>query len=109
MQSGLRDTEEPMEACIFFSAYLICLYISLPMYLFYGFKLGMVLGPIQAHCGYDLGKIVKGPAHHYLHHSLQRGNFGGFPTGIWDKLFGTEIVNPSSTAPLSAPVRKLAL
>ena len=82
----------PMEACIFFSAYLICLYISLPMYLFYGFKLGMVLGPIQAHCGYDLGKIVKGPAHHYLHHSLQRGNFGGFPTGIWDKLFGTEIV-----------------
>ena len=29
-----------MEACIFFSAYLICLYISLLMYLFYGFKLG---------------------------------------------------------------------
>ena len=38
--------------------------------------------------------------HSYLHHKWKKGNFGGFPTGMWDKIFGTEIDTsgqPSST------------
>ena len=34
---------------------------------------------------------MKGPAHHYLHHKYKNGNYGGFPTGIWDNLCGTEL------------------
>ena len=83
----------PVEAIIFFSAYLIVLVVPMPTFVWWSFKLGMVLGPLHAHIGYDLGAVVKGPAHHYLHHALKNGNFGGFPTGLWDKLFGTELSN----------------
>jgi sterol desaturase/sphingolipid hydroxylase (fatty acid hydroxylase superfamily) len=81
----------PVEATIFFSAYLILLLVQCPTIMWWAFKAGMVLGPIHAHCGYNLGKFVKGPAHHYLHHRWNKGNFGGFPTGIWDKICGTEL------------------
>ena len=29
--------------------------------------------------------------HSYLHHKWKKGNFGGFPTGLWDTICGTEI------------------
>ena len=29
--------------------------------------------------------------HHYLHHHLKHGNFGGLPMGYLDRLFGTEL------------------
>ena len=81
----------PVEAIIFFSAYLIVLIIPMPTIVWWAFKFGMVVGPLHAHIGYDLGAVVKGPAHHYLHHAFKDGNYGGFPTGIWDKLFQTEL------------------
>ena len=82
----------PIEGIIFFSAYLIVLVVApMPLEIWYCFKIGMVVGPAHAHLGFDLGSLVKGPAHHYLHHKYKNGNFGGFPTGIWDKLFNTEI------------------
>ena len=81
----------PVEAFIFFSAYLIVLIVPMPTVVWWAFKFGMVIGPLHAHIGYDLGAIVKGPAHHYLHHAFKDGNYGGFPTGIWDKLFNTEL------------------
>ena len=71
----------PVEAMIFFSAYLIVLIVPMPTFLWWAFKFGMVIGPLHAHIGYDLGAIVKGPAHHYLHHAFKDGNYGGFPTG----------------------------
>ena len=58
----------------------------------WAFKLGMVIGPLHAHID-DLGAIVKGPAHHYLHHAFKDGTDGGFATGIWDKFFDTELDN----------------
>ena len=99
----------PVEAIIFFSAYLIVLIVPMPSILFWSFKFGMVIGPLHAHIGYDLGPIVKGPAHHYLHHAFKMGNYGGFPTGIWDKLFDTELnddgkPNNSSNNNISTPI-----
>lgn len=53
-----------MEGILFFSAYLIVLILpNMPVEIWYGFKMGMVIGPIHAHLGYDLGPVVKGPAH----------------------------------------------
>jgi|TARA_B110000091_G_C13803056_1_gene471157 sterol desaturase/sphingolipid hydroxylase (fatty acid hydroxylase superfamily) len=54
----------PVEGLVFFSAYLIVLFLpNMPIEMWYGFKIGMVLGPIHAHLGYDLGSVVQGPAH----------------------------------------------
>ena len=97
-----------MEAIIFFSAYLIVLIVPMPSILFWSFKFGMVIGPLHAHIGYDLGPIVKG-LHHYLHHAFKMGNYGGFPTGIRDKLFDTELnddgkPNNSSNNNISTPI-----
>jgi sterol desaturase/sphingolipid hydroxylase (fatty acid hydroxylase superfamily) len=49
----------------------------------------MVLGPLVAHLGYDLGPWLQ-PLHHYHHHHRKVVNFGGWPLGFWDKVFGTE-------------------
>ena len=80
----------PIEALIYFSAYLIGLVVPLPAWAFVGMKVGMVVGPLHAHLGYDLGPVVTGAKHHYIHHTLVSCNYGGVPTGLWDKLLGTE-------------------
>jgi sterol desaturase/sphingolipid hydroxylase (fatty acid hydroxylase superfamily) len=49
----------------------------------------MVLGPLVAHLGYDLG-MWQQPLHHYHHHHRKVVNYGGWPSGLWDKVFGTE-------------------
>ena len=80
----------PIEAVVYFSAYLICLAVPLPSWALIGMKVGMVVGPLHAHLGYDLGPVVTGARHHYIHHTLVNCNYGGVPTGLWDKLLGTE-------------------
>ena len=80
----------PIESIVFFSAYLIIFMVPLPFSLFVGFKVGMVFGPLMAHLGYDTG-IYQSSPHHYLHHRYKKGNFGGWPTGLWDKLCDTEL------------------
>ncbi len=68
----------PVEAVIFFSAYLIVFFVDFPLELWWMFKIGMVLGPLHAHVGYNLDSFgILGPHHHYLHHRFKRGNFGG--------------------------------
>ena len=97
----------PIEGAIFFSAYLLSMVMPTPRLIWIVFKAAMVLGPLHAHCGYDLG-IVKGPAHHYLHHRFKNGNFGGFPSGIYDKIAGTELAKDgSSLKPSVFPCRAL--
>ena len=80
----------PIEGIVFFSAYLLVLFMPISVELWWGFKAGMVVGPLLAHCGYDFG-LIQTPRHHYLHHRYKTGNFGGWPSGLWDKLFRTEL------------------
>eukprot|EP00939_MAST-03C_sp_MAST-3C-sp1_P000192 g192.t1 len=103
-----RTAFHPVEAIIFFSAYLVVYVVDFPHVMWWAFKIGMVVGPLHAHVGYNLNKYgIPGPQHHYLHHRWKRGNFGGAPTGLWDKLFGTEIGVKGKRTGASANLRSV--
>ena len=51
------------------------------------FKLGVVVGTLNGHLGYDIPGWY-GPKHHYHHHHLKNVNFGGWPFGFWDRVLG---------------------
>ncbi len=59
----------------------------------------------QAHLGFH---GHRGQLHHFLHHRLKRGNFGGHPLGLWDKLFGTELPEYAEQLALSQPLAKFS-
>ena len=77
----------PIEAAIFFSVHLPMLLLPTPRDLFLIYKVGLVVGPLHAHCGVDLGPMLHSSVDHYLHHRYKRGNFGGYLP--LDRLCGT--------------------
>ena len=80
----------PIEAIIFYSQYLIILAFPLSWNMWWAFKVGVVIGTLNGHLGYDMDRLGwYGPKHHYHHHHLKNVNFGGWPFGFWDRVMGT--------------------
>jgi hypothetical protein len=58
--------------------------------MWWAFKVGVVIGTLNGHLGYDMDRLGwYGPKHHYHHHHLKNVNFGGWPFGFWDRVMGT--------------------
>jgi len=79
----------PIEGIIFFSQYFVVLAYPLSWSMWCALKVGVVVGTLNGHLGFDLG-IWQGPLHHYHHHYKKRVNYGGWPYGLWDKVMKTD-------------------
>ena len=83
----------PVEAAIFFSGYLAYLFLDFSPFLLAAIKVSTVAGTLHGHIGYSPTKEsgdYYGHEFHFLHHTHKDCNYGAYPTGLMDRLCGTE-------------------
>ena len=83
----------PVEAAIFFSGYLAYLFLDFSPFLLAAIKVSTVAGTLHGHIGYSPAEgsgDYYGHEFHFLHHTHKDCNYGAYPTGLIDRLMGTE-------------------